>query len=66
MIFGNINNLSEFPFLEEQVKECFEYAKTHDLASYEKGSHEIDGDSLFVKILEYKPPKPEELLSDAH
>ena len=38
MIFGNINNLSEFPFLEEQVKECFEYAKTHDLASYEKGS----------------------------
>ena len=49
MIFGNINNLSEFPFLEEQVKECFEYAKTHDLASYEKGSHEIDGDRLFVK-----------------
>jgi len=43
VIFGNINNLSEFPFLEEQVKECFEYAKTHDLASYEKGSHEIDG-----------------------
>ena len=50
MIFGNINNLSEFPFLEEQVKECFEYAKTHDLASYEKGSHEIDGDRLFVNI----------------
>ena len=49
MIFGNINNLSEFPFLEEQVKECFEYAKTHDLASYEKGSHEIDGDRLFVQ-----------------
>ena len=52
MIFGNINNLSEFPFLEEQVKECFEYAKTHDLASYEKGSHEIDGDRLFVNIVE--------------
>ena len=53
MIFGNINNLSEFPFLEEQVKECFEYAKTHDLASYEKGSHEIDVDRLFVNIVEY-------------
>lgn len=34
MIFGTINNLKEFPFLEEQVKECFAYAKTHDLASY--------------------------------
>ena len=50
MIFGNINNLSEFPFLEEQVKECFEYAKTHDLASYEKGSHEIDG-GKHIKII---------------
>ena len=34
MIFGNINNLEEFPFLEEQVKECFEYAKEHNLASF--------------------------------
>ena len=60
MIFGNINNLSEFPFLEEQVKECFEYAKTHDLASYEKGSYEIDGDRLFVNIVEYTTTTPEE------
>ena len=66
MIFGNINNLSEFPFLEEQVKECFEYAKTHDLASYEKGSHEIDGDRLFVNIVEYTTTTPEERFWEAH
>lgn len=53
MIFGNVNNMEEFPFLEEQIKECFEYAKTHDLASFEKGSHEIDGERLFVNIVEY-------------
>ena len=35
MIFGNINSIEEFPFLEEEIKECFEYAKTHDLASFE-------------------------------
>ena len=66
MIFGNINNLSKFPFLEEQVKECFEYAKTHDLASYEKGSHEIDGDRLFVNIVEYTTTTPEERFWEAH
>ena len=66
MIFGNINNLSEFPFLEEQVKECFEYAKTHDLASFEKGSHEIDGDRLFVNIVEYTTTTPEERFWEAH
>ncbi len=27
MIFGNIQNLGEYPFLEEQIKECFAYAK---------------------------------------
>ena len=29
MIFGNINQLEEFPYLEEAVKECFEYAKNN-------------------------------------
>ena len=36
MIFGNINQLEEFPYLEEAVKECFEYAKNNDILSYEK------------------------------
>lgn len=66
MIFGNINNLSEFPFLDEQIKECFEYAKIHDLSSYEKGSYEIDGDRLFVNIVEYTTTTPEERFWEAH
>ena len=66
MIFGNINNLKEFPFLEEQIKACFEYAQSHDLASYEKGSHEIDGDRLFVNIVEYTTTTPEARFWEAH
>ena len=60
MIFGNIQNLGEYPFLEEQIKECFAYAKEHDLMSYEKGSHEIDGDRLFVNVVEYTTTTVEE------
>lgn len=66
MIFGNMQNLEEYSFLEEQVKECFEYAKGHDLASYEKGSHEIDGDRLFVNIVEYDTVAAEERFWEAH
>ncbi|MBO5154529.1 MAG: YhcH/YjgK/YiaL family protein [Eubacterium sp.] len=66
MIFGNINNLKEFPFLEEQIKECFAYAKSHDLNSYEKGSHEIDGDRIFVNIVEYTTTTPKERFWEAH
>ena len=53
MIFGNIDQLEEFPYLEEAVKECFEYVKSHDILSYERGCHEIDGDRLFVNVVEY-------------
>lgn len=66
MIFGNIHNLKEFPFLEEKIKECFEYAKNHNLVSYEEGSHEIDGERLFVNIVEYTTTKPEERFWEAH
>lgn len=66
MIFGNINNLKEYPFLEEQVKECFAYAKEHDLFRYTKGSHEIDGERLFVNIVEYETVKAEERFWEAH
>lgn len=66
MIFGNIHNLKEFPFLEEKIKECFEYAKSHNLVSYEEGSHEIDGERLFVNIVEYTTTKPEERFWEAH
>lgn len=66
MIFGNMDHVEEFPYLEKGIKECFEYAKTHDLASFEKGSHEIDGDRLFVNIVEYTTTTPEEKFWEAH
>lgn len=66
MIFGNIKNLAEYPFLEEKVKECFEFFNSHDMASFERGSHEIDGDNLFVNIVEYTTTTPEERFWEAH
>lgn len=66
MIFGNIRNLQEYPFLEEQIKKCFTYATENDLLSFEKGSHEIDGDCLFVNIVEYTTTQAEDRFWEAH
>ena len=66
MIFGNINHLEEFGFLENSVKKCFAYLKDHDLASYEKGTHEIDGGRLFVNVVEYTTTAAENRFWEAH
>lgn len=66
MIFGNVKNLQEYPFLEEQVKKCFDYAANNSLIEYEKGSHEIEGDRLFVNIVEYTTTKAEDRFWEAH
>lgn len=66
MVFGNIRDLKEYGFLEKDVLKCFAYAKEHDLVSYEKGSHEIDGDDLFVNIVEYETTETENRFWEAH
>lgn len=66
MIFGNISQLSDYNFLKSAVKECFDYAEGHDLSLYDKGRHEIDGERLFVNIVEYTTTTAEERFWEAH
>lgn len=66
MIFGNIHNLGEYPFLEDAALECFQYAQNHDLMSFGKGSHIIDGERLFVNIVEYTTTEAENRFWEAH
>lgn len=66
MIFGNIKNLEEFAYLEKGIQECFTYAAENDLKSFEKGSHPIDGERLFVNIVEYETTTPENRFWEAH
>ena len=66
MIFGNINNIEEYAFLEDKIKECLAYAKDNDLKSLSTGRHDIRGDELFVNIVEYETTKPENRFWEAH
>lgn len=66
MIFGSLKQLSDYAFLEDAVKECFSYADSHDLISYEKGRHDIDDERLYVNIAEYTTTTAEERFWEAH
>lgn len=66
MIFGNIQNMREYSFLETGLLECFAYARTHNLAELEPGSYDIDGKRLFVNIVEYTTTTPENRIWEAH
>lgn len=66
MIFGNISQDNTNTILPEDIKECLDYAKEHDLMSLEKGSHPIDGERLFVNIVEYETTTPENRFWEAH
>ena len=66
MIFGNIQYLDEYPFLEKTVQDCFAYAKTQDLGTFEPGCHEIDGKRLFVNIAQYTTTDASNRFWEAH
>lgn len=66
MIFGSIKNLQEYSALEEHIKKCITYASENDLLSFEKGRYEIDGDYLFVNIVEYTTTQAESCFWEAH
>ncbi len=67
MIYSNIkcttsNNIS----LNQDIKKCLDYLKLNEVANYEKGTYNIDGDDFFVNVIEYETCKPEERFWEAH
>ncbi|UDN60550.1 YhcH/YjgK/YiaL family protein [Clostridioides sp. ES-W-0016-02] len=66
MIFGSINHSKTYSTLHEDLLKCFEYVKENSLIDYEKGTHTIDGDDIFVNIVEYKTCEKEERFWEAH
>lgn len=58
--------MGAYGFLSKDLKECFEYAAAHELIHYEKGSHAIDGERLFVNVAEYETTSPKNRFWEAH
>lgn len=66
MIFGNINHLDEYSFLNENIIRGLHYAAANDMLSLEKGRHDICGDELYFNIAQYTTAPAEEKIYETH
>lgn len=66
MIFGNLKFNERYNMLDASILKCFEYAKNHDLKSFDPGSYAIDEDRIFVNIVEYTTTTTENRFWEAH
>lgn len=66
MIFGNIKHEKTYANLDKDLLRCLDYAKENVLLDYEKGSHVIDGDDIFVNIVGYETCEKEDRFWEAH
>ena len=60
MIFGNIKDKERYNFIDERILECFKYAIENNLNKFSTGTHEINGDDVFVLSLIHisEPTRP--------
>lgn len=66
MIFGNKDFISRYNFLDKNILECFSYEFKNNLMDFDKGSHIIDGNDIFVNIVEYETKTRKERFWEAH
>lgn len=66
MIFGNIKDKERYNFIDERILKCFKYAIENDLKEFSTGSHEINGDEVFVNVMSYDTVDKEERFWEAH
>ena len=66
MIFGNLEFANRYNFLSEKIQECFNYIKSNDLKAFKNGVYHIDGENLFVNIVEYTTTTIEERFWETH
>ena len=66
MIIGNIHYKAPCTELSEKVKECLQYAHTHNLSQYPTGKHEVRGEELYINIVSYETTTAENRFWEAH
>lgn len=66
MVFGNINYPEQYDFMQEKFRKCFDFIRENDLSKMELKRYNIDGDNVFVNIMEFITAPVEERAFEAH
>src|SRR5687768_1995819 len=66
MILDNIENCATYMNLGPRFKQAFDFIARTDLKSLPLGKHEIDGDNLFVILMEYETKDASDCIMENH
>ena len=66
MIFGNLKDLESYDYLPELIKKALRHAKDNNVIEYKAGSHEIDGEKLFLNRVNYTTKNKEDRFWEGH
>lgn len=66
MIFGNVKDQETYRFLPDKIQTCFSYINNEDMEAMDTGTYVIDGENLFVNIVEYETKDKEICKWEAH
>jgi len=66
MILDSLKNASAFLSLNPRFKKAFDYIRNNDLSKMEPGKIILDGDHIFISLVELDGKKPEAAKMEAH
>ena len=66
MIQTSLKHLARYESLHPRFKQVIEFLATHDLSSMEPQRVELDGDNLFINIVESNAKTKEEQVLEVH
>jgi biofilm protein TabA len=66
MIVNQISNFNTYKGLNEKFDKAFEYIEKNNLEEMEPGFYEIEGEELFLNLVEYVTKSSEERVWESH
>lgn len=66
MIYDTLENLPKYRGMNKNLDMAIEFLMCTDLASLPNGRNEVDGDNVFVNVMDAKYRAPEDALFEAH
>ena len=66
MILDSLRNATAAVSLNPRFKQAFDFIMNNDLSKMEPGKIVLDGDNLFISLVEVAGKKPEEAKMEAH
>ena len=66
MLYDRLENLEQYTGLFENLDKCIQWIGENDVYALPLGKTEIDGNSLFVNVMEITPKAEEEIPFESH